>query len=72
MLTPDEKLCTKCGMMLPITSFSIMRKRHKGRPSKDGHQIWCKTCMLEAWKRWDARYPLKRGTVIKRGTDETM
>lgn len=38
----EGKTCTKCGRVLPVTSFS------KKSTSKDGLQSWCKECQNAA------------------------
>ena len=37
----EEKICKRCGQLLPLDSFS------KDKKTSDGHCKWCKTCAKE-------------------------
>lgn len=39
--SPDEKACTKCGVVKPITDFRQRRTYASGEPA---HDSWCFTC----------------------------
>jgi 5-methylcytosine-specific restriction endonuclease McrA len=43
------KICPKCGCELPYSSF------YKDKNRKDGYNVWCKTCIGIAKRRWAAQ-----------------
>ena len=51
----DEKICRKCGRLLPLSMF------HKAKENKDGHVSSCKDCM----KDYTRKYNREHSDVIK-------
>ena len=45
----QEKKCSRCGRILPLSEF------YKKTRAKDGHQAYCKKCQAEQNKQKSAR-----------------
>ena len=46
----DEKICKKCGRLLPLSMF------HKNKKNKDGHISSCKDCMKKYTKNYNQKH----------------
>lgn len=58
--SPGDKKCLRCGEVKPLERFD-RRSR-----AKDGRHPWCKVCVKEYRRAWDAANPEKRRAYTRR------
>lgn len=65
VMEPDtEKVCHKCGKVLPIESFAINNR------SSDGRQSYCRECSAKAYEAWRRKHPKKKYKKRKQNEDD--